>query len=97
MTDLVLPNFPGSLLERVDAYIKVLEERNPGRTWSRPSAISTLVLRSLAEVEGAELRWSRRRGKDRRTRGRGFERRQASADRRTVTHPEMIDLDVDNI
>ena len=42
MRDLVLPNFPDSILERVDAYIKLLEKLNPGRTWSRASAISTL-------------------------------------------------------
>jgi hypothetical protein len=97
MTDLVLPDFPESLLERVDAYIKLLEELNPGGEWSRASAISTLLLRALADVEGAELRWSRRRGDDRRDRGRGFERRQGKTDRRTVAYPEMIDLVIEQI
>ncbi len=97
MTDLVLPNFSGSLLERVDAFIKLLEELNPGQTWSRTTAISTLLLRSLADVEGAELRWSRRRGRDRRARGRGIERRQGSIDRRTAPYPEMIDLVIEQI
>ena len=97
MTDLVLPNFPDSILERVDAYIKLLEELNTGRTWSRASAISTLLVRALAEVEGSELRWSRRQGSDRRDRGRGFERRQGAGDRRTVAYPEMIDLVIEQI
>ena len=98
MTDLVLPNFPDSLLERLDAYIELLEELNPGRTWSRSAAISTLLVRALAEVEGTELRWSRRRGRDRRDRGRGFERRQGASDRRTtVAYPAMIDLVIDQI
>ena len=92
MTDLVLPNFPDSILERVDAYIKLLEELNPGRTWTRTAAISTLLVRALAEVEGSELRWSRRSRGDRRDRGRGFERRQSLSDRLTVEYPEMIDL-----
>ena len=97
MTDLVLPNFPDSLLERIDAYIELLEELNPGQEWSRASAISTLLVRSLAEVEGAELRWSRRHGNDRRERGRGFERRQGPNDRRAATYPEMIDLVIEQI
>jgi len=97
MTDLVFPNFPDSILERVDAYIKLLEELNPGRTWTRTSAISTLLVRALAEVEGSELRWSRRKGNDRRDRGRGFERRQGAGDRRTAAYPEMIDLVIGQI
>ncbi|GMR24485.1 MAG: hypothetical protein BMS9Abin37_3035 [Acidobacteriota bacterium] len=97
MTDLVLTTFPDSLLERVDSYIKLLEELNPGRTWSRTSAISTLLVRALAEVEGSELRWSRRTGRDRRDRGRGFERRQGRGDRRTVAYPAMIDLVIEQI
>lgn len=97
MSDLVLPNFPDSLLERVDNYIKLLEELNPGQTWSRTSAISTLLVRALAEIEGAEVRWSRRSGKDRRARGRGFERRQGPSDRRAVRYPEMIDLVIEQI
>ena len=97
MTDLVLPNFPDSILERVDAYIKLLEKLNPGRTWSRASAISTLLVRALAEVEGSELRWSRRSGTDRRDRGRGPERRQGPGDRRTVAYPEMIDRVIEQI
>ena len=97
MTDLVLPDFPETILERVDAYIKLLEELNPGREWSRASAISTLLVRALADIEGAELRWSRRVGEDRRERGRGFERRQSKSDRRTVAYPEMIDLVIEQI
>lgn len=97
MTDLLLRNFPDSLLERVDAYIKLLEELNPGQTWSRTSAISTLLVRALSEVEGAEVRWSRRSGKDRRERGRGFERRQGPSDRRAVRYPEMIDLVIEHV
>ena len=97
MTDLVLPNFPDSILERVDTYIELLEELNPGRTWSRSSAISTLLVRALAEVEGAELKWSRRRGADRRDRGRGFERRQGPNERRAAGYPEMIDLVIEQI
>ena len=97
MTDLVLPDFPDSILERVDAYIKLLEELNPGRTWTRTSAISTLLVRALAEVEGSELKWSRRSGEDRRDRGRGFERRQSAGDRRTVEYPEMADLVIEQI
>ena len=97
MTDLVLPNFPESLLERLDAYIKLLEELNPGQTWTRSAAISTFLVRALAEVEGSELRWSRRRGTDRRDRGRGFERRQGPNDRRTVPYPEMIDLVIEQV
>jgi hypothetical protein len=54
-------------------------------------------VRVLAEVEGAELRWSRRKGNDRRDRGRGFERRQSAGDRRVVAYPEMIDLVIEEI
>lgn len=97
MSDLVLPNFPDSLVERVDEYIKLLEKLNPGRTWSRPAAVQTLLARALAEVEGAEVRWSRRSGDDRRTRGRGFERRQGARDRRSAAYPEMIDLVIEQI
>jgi len=97
MTDLTLPDFPDSVLERVDAYIALLEELNPGRKWTRASAISTLLVRALAEVEGSELRWSRRKGDDRRDRGRGFERRQGTGDRRAVAYPEMVDLVIEQI
>lgn len=97
MTDLVLPDFPDSLIERVDDYIELLEELNPGRTWTRTSAISTLLVKALAEVEGAELRWSRRSGRDRRARGRGFERRQGPRDRRSAPYPQMIDLVIEQI
>ena len=97
MTDLVLPDFPDSILERLDAYIELLEELNPGRTWTRSAAISTLLVRALAEVEGSELRWSRRSGEDRRDRGRGPERRQGPGERRTVAYPEMIDLVIEEI
>jgi len=97
MTDLGLPNFPDSILDRVDAYIKLLEELNPGRTWTRTSAISTLLVRALAEIEGSELRWSRRSGGDRRDRGRGPERRQGPGERRTIAYPEMIDLVIEQI
>ena len=97
MTDLVLSDFPDSLIERVDAYIELLEELNPGRTWTRSAAISTLLARSLAEVEGAELTWSRRRGQDRRERGRGYERRQGPTDRRTAAYPVMADLVIEQI
>ena len=97
MTDLVLPDFPDSLLERVDAYIKLLEDLNPGKTWSRTSAVSTLLVRALAEAEGTELRLNRRSGGDRRDRGRGPERRQGPDERRTVAYPEMIDLVIEEI
>lgn len=97
MTDLVLPDFPDSLVERLDSYIELLEELNPGQKWSRSAAITTLLVRALAEVEGAELRWSRRHGGDRRERGRGFERRQGPNDRRAASYPEMIDLVIEQI
>jgi hypothetical protein len=55
------------------------------------------LVRALSEIEGAEVRWSRRSGKDRRARGRGFERRQGPNDRRAVRYPEMIDLVIEHV
>ena len=97
MTDLVLPDFPDSLLERIDDYVELLEELNPGQEWSRSAAVSTLLVKVLAEVEGAELRWTRRKGGDRRDRGRGIERRQGANDRRVAAYPEIIDLVIEQI
>jgi len=97
MADLVLPDFPSSLVKRVDAYIKLLEELNPGQRWSRTACISTLLQRALAAVEGAELRWSRRAGAERRGASRGEDRRRGPAERRSAAYPEMVDLVIEHI
>jgi hypothetical protein len=103
MADVVLTGFPPSLLARVDRYIRLLEELNPGHTWTRTSCIATLVARSLAEVEGFELRRTRRQGKDRRGEPRGTERRQGPEDRRDggerrqLAYPEMVDLVIEHL
>jgi hypothetical protein len=103
MADLVLTGFPPSLLARIDRYIRILEELNPGHTWTRTTCIATLVARSLAEVEGYELRRKRRQGKDRRSVSRGSERRQGAeerrdgGDRRSPHYPEMVDLVIEHL
>jgi hypothetical protein len=103
MADLVITGFPPSLLARIDGYIRLLEELNPGHTWTRTEVIVTLVARSLAEVEGFELRRERRQSKDRRTEPRGTERRQGpeerreGGDRRAPAYPEMVDLVIEHL
>lgn len=103
MADLLLRDFPDSLLERIDAYIRVLEELNPGQTWSRTSCVSSLLARSLAEIEGSQLRWNRRKGPERRQSDRGTDRRNGDRDRRLngerrkPPYPDMVDLVIDHI
>ena len=43
MADLVLTNFPPSLLVRLDRYIELLEELNPGYQWTRSAAVASLL------------------------------------------------------
>jgi hypothetical protein len=104
MSDLVLSDFPPALLERVDRYIAFLEELNPGYTWTRTTAVASLLARSLAEVEGAEVRNRRRSGlADRRAepksadRRQGLEERRAGSDRRKLPYPEMVDLVIEHL
>ncbi len=104
MPDLVLPNFPSSLVERIDRYIDVLEELNPGYRWTRSAAIASLLSRPLAEFEGAEVRSRRRSGvADRRTAPRGADRREGLDERRTLRerrkplYPEMVDLVIEHL
>jgi hypothetical protein len=82
MADLVLPNFPPSLLARLDRYIELLEELNPGYKWTRGEAMASLLARALAEVEGAELRDRRRRAGDRRMEPQTSDRRDYPDERR---------------
>ncbi len=104
MSDLNLPDFPPSLLARIDRYIALLEELNPGYTWTRSTAVASLLARSLAEIEGAEVRSRRRSGNaDRRAEPREPDRRQgpgerrAAAERRKPPYPEMVDLVIEHL
>jgi hypothetical protein len=98
MADLVLPDFPPSLVARIDRYIETLEQLNPGYRWSRSAAIATLLARSLAEIEGAELRSRRRSGvTDRRSESRGPDRRAGPDERRRVPYPEIVDLVIEHL
>ena len=103
MADLVLTDFPPSLLARIDRYIELLEELNPGYKWTRSAAIASLLTRPLAEIEGAEVRNRRRSGPaDRRTEPRAPDRRQdvqerRTEDRRKRAYPEMVDLVIEHL
>jgi hypothetical protein len=104
MADLILTNFPPSLLVRIDRYIELLEELNPGYKWTRSNAVASLLARSLAEIEGAEVRKRRRSGPtDRRTEPRAPDRRKSLEERRAVPnrrkppYPEMVDLVIEHL
>ena len=103
MADVVLTDFPPSLLVRIDRYIELLEELNPGYKWTRSAAIASLLSRPLAEIEGAEVRNRRRSGPaDRRTEPRAPDRRQdvqerRTEDRRKRAYPEMVDLVIEHL
>ena len=104
MADLVLTNFPPSLLVRIDRYIELLEELNPGYQWTRSNAVASLLARSLAEIEGAEVRNRRRSGPtDRRTEPRAPDRRKGLGERRAIPsrrkppYPEMVDLVIEHL
>jgi hypothetical protein len=104
MSDLLLADFPPSLIARIDRYVELLEELNPGYQWTRSSAVATLLARSLAEVEGAELRSRRRSGvADRRAEPRAPDRRQSAEERRSGSerrkpaYPEMVDLVIEHL
>jgi len=73
--DLELPDFPISLLPRIDRFAQLLEEANPGLKFNRTACVTSLVARALAEVEG-QSGWGRRRGSERRQGQRGTDRRQ---------------------
>lgn len=104
MADLVLANFPPSLLARLDRYIGVLEELNPGHKWTRSACVATLLSRALAELEGAEVRHRRSRDAapsaepvepERRT---GPAERREGGDRRAAaSYPEMVDLVIEHL
>jgi hypothetical protein len=91
MADLVLSNFPPSLLDRVDRYIELLEELNPGYKWTRSEAMASLLVRALAEVEGAALR-NRRRIADRRVEPQSSDRREFPDERRSGVDRRKADL-----
>jgi hypothetical protein len=57
--DLILPDFPGSLVPRIDKYGRRLEEANPGVHFTRTDCVKALLVRALAEIEGQEV-WERR-------------------------------------
>lgn len=102
MADLVLPDFPPSLLARIDRYIQLLEELNPGYKWSRSEAMASLLTRALAEIEGAEVRNRRHSGVvDRRIEPQATDRseypdeRRAGGDRRQP-YPESADLIIES-
>ena len=103
MADVLLTDFPPSLLVRIDRYIELLEELNPGYKWTRSAAIASLLTRPLAEIEGAEVRNRRRSGPaDRRTEPRAPDRRQdvqerRTEDRRKRAYPEMVDLVIEHL
>ncbi|HEY7699358.1 MAG TPA: hypothetical protein VIE88_13130 [Vicinamibacteria bacterium] len=103
MSDLLLPNFPPSLLARLDRYIELLEELNPGYKWTRGAAVASLLARALAEIEGADVRNRRRSGMvDRRAEPRAPDRRhvperRGGSDRRTPPYPEMVDLVIEHL
>jgi hypothetical protein len=103
MSDLLLPNFPPSLLVRLDRYVELLEELNPGYKWTRGAAVASLLARALAEIEGAEVRNRRRSGvADRRAEPRAPDRRhgserRAGRDRRKAPYPEMVDLVIEHL
>ena len=104
MAGLEFEDFPDSLLERIDAHIARLEELNPGRRWTRTACIATLVVRSLAQIEGEELRWKRRRHAERRAaprpepeRRQGPPERRERRDRRHLAYPEIVDLVIDHL
>jgi hypothetical protein len=72
--DLQLPDFPSSLLSRIDRYAQLLEEVNPGVKFTRTACVTSLLSRALAEIEGQSA-WGRRRVDERRQGLRGGERR----------------------
>ncbi len=73
--DLQLPDFPSSLLPRLDRYQQLLEETNPGVQFTRTACVTSLVTRALAEIEG-QTQNGRRKGSERRQGRRGLERRE---------------------
>ena len=91
MDDLVLPNFPPSLLARIDRYIELLEDLNPGYKWTRGEAMASLLARALAEVEGAALR-NRRRIADRRVEPKSSDRSDCPDERRSGGDRRKPDL-----
>lgn len=89
---------------RIDRYIELLEELNPGYQWTRSNAVASLLARSLAEIEGAEVRNRRRSGPtDRRTEPRAPDRRKGLGERRAIPsrrkppYPEMVDLVIEHL
>ncbi len=103
MADLILSDFPPSLLARIDRYIQLLEELNPGYKWTRSEATASLLTRALAEIEGAEVRNRRRSGvADRRLEPQPADRseypdeRRAGGDRRQ-RYPEKAEQVIDRI
>ncbi len=46
MIDLQLPEFPASLLPRIDRYQQLLEETNPGVQFSRTACVTSLIART---------------------------------------------------
>jgi hypothetical protein len=104
MSDLFLPDFPPSLLVRLDRYIQLLQELNPGYKWTRSAAMASLLARALSEIEGAAVRNRRRSGiADRRVEPRAPDRpesaeeRRAGGDRRKPPYPEMVDLVIEHL
>lgn len=99
MADLLLPDFPDSMLERIDRCIELLGRLNSGQTWSRTQCVSTLLGRALAQIEGAQIQSSRRKVQGTRIpeRRRGDADRRRTRERRRVHYPEMVDLVIDRV
>lgn len=89
---------------RLDRYIELLEDLNPGYRWTRGAAVASLLARALSEIEGTEVRNRRRSGvADRRAEPRAPDRRQRSGERREGSDPrnlpyaEMVDLVIEHL
>ena len=50
--NLQLQDFPSFLLSRIVRYAQLLEKANPGVKCTRTACITSLLSRSLAEIEG---------------------------------------------
>lgn len=72
--DLILADFPESLVPRIDRFGQRLEAANPGVSFNRTDYVTALLVRVLAEIEGEEVT-ERRQNSERRRAQRGPDRR----------------------
>jgi hypothetical protein len=73
--DFTLPDFPTSLIPRIDKFGERLQAANPGASFTRTDYVTALLVRVLAEIEGEEVS-EQRQGSERRRTQRGPDRRQ---------------------